>query len=59
MRYLRDNVLSHTPEGQEIIRLYYEWSPAIIKVIEEDKETKEKLKEIIDEIFPLIRGKIE
>jgi hypothetical protein len=48
LRYLRDNVLSQTPEGQEIIRLYYEWSPAIVKAMEEDEVFKQEVKEIID-----------
>ena len=38
LRYFRDNVLDSTPAGREIIRLYYEWSPAIVKVMEEDKK---------------------
>ncbi|MCK4825688.1 hypothetical protein KA005_58615, partial [bacterium] len=30
LRGYRDNILSKTSEGQEIIRLYYEWSPVIV-----------------------------
>lgn len=37
-RNLRDNVLSKTPEGLKIIKLYYKWSPMIVKVIKEDEE---------------------
>ncbi len=37
-----------TPEGQEIIRLYYEWSPVISKLIEDDENTKMEIKELID-----------
>ena len=59
LRYVRDNVLSQTPEGQEIIRLYYQWSPAIVKAMEEDEEFKEDVKEMIDGILPLIKGAIE
>lgn len=55
LRDFRDNVLSNTPEGQEIIRLYYEWSPLIVKAMEEDEEFREEVKEIIDEILPFIR----
>ena len=33
LRYFRDNVLNQSPEGQDLIRLYYEWSPAIVNVI--------------------------
>ena len=55
LRYYRDNVLSTTPEGQEIIRLYYEWSPVILQAMERDKTFKEELKALIDGFMPLIR----
>jgi hypothetical protein len=55
LRYIRDNVLSQTPEGQEIIRLYYELSPVIVKAMEEDEGFKEQVKEMIDGILPLIK----
>jgi len=54
LRYFRDEVLSKTPEGQEIIRLYYQWSPAIVKAMEEGEEFKEKVKEMIDGVLGLI-----
>jgi DMSO/TMAO reductase YedYZ molybdopterin-dependent catalytic subunit len=54
LRYFRDNILSQTPEGQEIIRLYYEWSPAIVKAIIEDKEFKKDFKKMIGGILQLI-----
>ena len=56
LRNFRDNVLSQTPEGQEIIKLYYQLSPTIVKVMEQDREFKVEVKKIIDEILPLIRG---
>ena len=46
-RYFRDNVLCATPEGQEIIRLYYEWSAVIVKGMEEDEEFNAGVKDII------------
>ena len=48
LRSFRDTILSKTPEGQEIIRLYYEWSPVISKLISDDKNTKMAIKELID-----------
>jgi hypothetical protein len=53
LRKYRDEVLSKTPVGQEIIRLYYEWSPAIVKAMEEDEEFKSEVKELIDGILPV------
>ena len=59
MRRFRDEVLSKTPEGQEIIGLYYEWSPVIVKAIEEDEEFKEKVKSVIEDVLPLIEKETE
>lgn len=55
LRFLRDSILSNTPEGQELIRLYYEWSPAVVRAIKADEEFKEGVKTIIDGILPLIQ----
>ena len=55
LRYFRDNVLSMTPEGKELIKLYYQWSPAIVKAMEKDEEFKEEAKEMVDGILELIR----
>jgi hypothetical protein len=59
LRYIRDNVLSQTPAGQEIIRLYYQWSPAIVKAMKEDEEFKEQVKALIDGVLELIEGEAE
>ena len=59
LRYFRDNILSQTPEGQEIIRLYYEWNPAIVKLMEKDEEFRAEVKEMVDGILELIEGEIE
>jgi hypothetical protein len=56
LRYIRDNVLTRSPEGQEIIRLYYEWSPDIVKAMEADPAFKVQLKEMIDRVLELIGG---
>jgi hypothetical protein len=56
LRYFRDHVLSKTPEGQELTRLYYEWSPAILRAMEEDEEFREAAKEMVDKILPLLKA---
>ena len=48
LRLFRDASLSETPEGQELIRLYYEWSPVVVKAIEDDENTKMETKKLID-----------
>jgi len=59
LRSFRDNLLRKTPEGCEIIRLYYQWSPVIVKAMEEDEKFKEEVKEMIDRVLPLIENTVE
>jgi C1A family cysteine protease len=54
LRTFRDEVLSKTPEGQSLIKLYYEWSPAMARMIEQDEGYKQEIKGIIDGIVPMI-----
>ncbi len=56
LRYIRDNVLNQNPEGREIIRLYYQWSPTIVKAMEDDEEFKQDVKEMIDGVLEMIGG---
>ena len=53
LRNLRDNTLRKIPEGREIIKLYYQWSPAIVRAVEGDDEFKEQMRHIIDRILLL------
>ena len=59
LRYFRDNVLNQTPEGRELIRLFYLWSPAIVKAMEEDEGFKEEMKEMIDRVLSLIKEEVK
>ena len=54
LRYIRDNVLHQTPEGKELIKLYYQRSPAIVKAMEEDEEFREVVKELIDGVLGFV-----
>ena len=54
LRYFRDNILTQTSAGQEIIRFYYELSPAIIKEMEADTQFKKEIKEMVDGVLELI-----
>ncbi len=56
LRFFRDNVLNQSPEGQGIIRLYYEWSPAIVKAMEQDEEFRTEVKGMVDGVLELIGG---
>jgi hypothetical protein len=59
LRYFRNEILNQTPEGQELIRLYYEWSPVIVRAIEKDEAFKEEVKEMIDGVLGLITEEVE
>jgi len=59
LRSFRDNVLRSTTEGQEVIELYYQWSPVVVEAMEKDRGFKEEVKAIIDSILPLIRTESE
>ena len=59
LRKFRDEVLRKSPVGQEIIKLYYELSPAIVKAMAEDKEFKEEVKDMIEGVLPLVRKAVE
>jgi|GEM_PF-1730110 len=48
LRQYRDEVLSKTPEGREIIRRYYKLSPAIIQAMEENEKVRELMQEMVD-----------
>jgi hypothetical protein len=52
----RDNVLSKTPEGQGVIKLYYEWGPAVVKAMEEDEIFKEEVKAVINGFLSLVNS---
>ena len=56
LRDFRDEKLKKTPEGQELIRLYYQWSPAIVRAMRKDEKYEGEIKKIIDCFFPLIGG---
>lgn len=59
LRYMRDKVLRKTPEGRELIKLYYQLSPAIVRAMEEDQLFKEELREITEGLLSMISGEIE
>ena len=54
LRSIRDNVLNQTPDGREIITLYYQWSPAIVKAMQQDKAFEADVRKMIDGLLMLI-----
>jgi len=54
LRGYRDDVLRQTPEGREIIKLYYALGPAIVTAMEEDEVFEAELRELLEEVLVLI-----
>jgi len=54
LRKYRDTVLSQTPEGRKIIALYYQWSPVIVKAMQQDKAFETDMRKMIDGLLMLI-----
>jgi hypothetical protein len=54
LRSIRDNILSKSHEGKELIKLYYQWSPVIVKAMEADEDFKADVKELVDDILEMI-----
>ncbi len=48
-----------TSEGQALIRLCYEWNPAIVKAMEEDEEFRREVEEMIYGILPMINESVK
>ena len=59
LRKYRDNVLSKTPEGQEIIKTYYKFSPAATMLFKQRPLLKNRAKTFIDGMLQGIRKKVE
>ena len=59
LRQYRDEVLSQSPVGKEIIELYYQFSPFIVMVMKEDESFKEDVKGMIDGVLGLVEEETE
>jgi len=59
LRALRDNFLKEELVGRELIHIYYANSPMFVKMLEEDVEFKEEVKELIDGVLELIEEEME
>ena len=59
LRKFRDEVLSPTLVGQKAIKLYYDWSSSIVKLMEEDEEFEHDIKEMINEALPMVKEAVQ
>ena len=53
LRSIRDDLLCLSPEGQEIIKMYYQWSPVIVKAME-DQRVRNDIRVIFDGIVSFL-----
>jgi hypothetical protein len=54
LRFLRDEVLMHTPEGREIVRLYYTLSPAMVHVVKKDDILRAEIQGFIELLLAMV-----
>lgn len=54
LRDFRDNILRQTPEGREIIKLYYVLGPVIVRAMDEDETFETDVQEMIEGLLMLI-----
>ena len=54
LRSFRDDILAETGEGRELIKLYYLFSPALVKLLGEDQAFRKDVKEMVDEIVTML-----
>ncbi len=54
LRSVRDTLLLRTPEGRELIKLYYQWSPAIVRAMQADEQFKKEVKQVLDGVLKLM-----
>ena len=40
--------------GNELIKLYYQWSPAMVRAMEADEDFKEEVRELVDGVLEMI-----
>jgi len=59
LRRVRDELLSKTHEGQELIRLYYQWDAVLAGVPVDNAAIREEIKELTDEILPVFEEMLE
>jgi hypothetical protein len=59
LRTFRDAVLRQTPEGRELIRLYYQWGPFVARAISADDQLREQAEQLADAVVMMMAGRAE
>jgi hypothetical protein len=56
LRKFRDDVVGTTPEGKQLVTLYYQWGPMLSAAMEENEAFKAEMKKLVDTFLPVIRA---
>jgi len=59
LRLFRDNILSATQEGQELIRLYYQLGPLYVDLLKSDESLLREVKQLLDGYMPRLKALLE
>jgi len=59
LRKYRDKVLSKSATGRQIIKTYYELSPEVVEVLQNNDTARANTRKVLDSIMPAIREKVK
>jgi len=59
LREYRDKVLSKSAKGRQMIKTYYELSPAVVEVLQKNDAARASARRILDSLMPAIREKVK
>jgi|GEM_PF-1540355 len=59
LRVYRDKVLSKSASGRQMIKTYYELSPAVVEVLQNNDTARANTRQILDNLLPAIRKKVK
>jgi hypothetical protein len=54
LRAFRDQVLAKNPNGQKMIKMYYDASAAVVQMMERDPAVKQAAREYLGALLPMI-----
>jgi hypothetical protein len=59
LREYRDKVLSKSASGRQMIKTYYELSPAVVEVLQKNDTDRSSARRVLDSLMPAIREKVK
>ncbi len=59
LREYRDKVLSKSATGRQMIKTYYDLSPAVVEVLQNNDTARASTRRVLDSLMPAIREKVK